>query len=252
MSGHSKWSTIKHKKAAADAKRGKSFSRISKELTLATRLGGKDAEMNPRLRSALLAAKAVNMPNDNIDRAIKKGAGELAGQVMEEMMFEGYAAGRVGVIVHCLSDNRNRTAANIRSAFAKNNGSMAASGAVSWQFHRKSRFMVEAPELTEDKLLEILLEAGADVENVAFEEGYGEVTGSPEAFANIAKALEAAKIKVSESSIAMIAENQNEVTEESAARSATRLIEALEEDDDVQAVYHNLSMSDELAGKLAE
>lgn len=250
MSGHNKWSTIKHKKAAVDAKKGKIFSRYSKEITLAAKSGGKDMDMNPRLRTAVLAAKSVNMPNDNIDRAIKKGVGDLAGATLEEMMFEGYAPGGVGILVTCLSDNRNRTAANIRNLFTKHNGSMATSGAVSWQFHRKSRFVVEGADLNEDKLLEILLESGADVENVEFADGMGEIIAGPDAFAAVAKALENAKIKVSESSITMIPENMCEVTEENTARQATRLIEILEEDDDAQAVYHNLSMPDEIAAKM--
>ncbi|MFA4945517.1 MAG: YebC/PmpR family DNA-binding transcriptional regulator [Lentisphaeria bacterium] len=251
MSGHSKWSTIKHKKAAVDAKRGKIFSRYSKEITLAVRAGGKDAEMNPRLRTALAAAKTQNMPNDNIDRAIKKGAGELQGAVIEELNFEGYAPGGVGIVVTALSDNRNRTAAEIRNIFTKNNGSMAATGAVAWQFHRKARFTVEGAGLTEDSLLETLLNAGVDVEDVTCQDGIGEVTAPPEAFADVAKALEAAKLKVSESSIAMVPENMTEATEEGLARQAVRLIDALEDNDDVQAVYHNLCIPDEMAEKLA-
>ena len=251
MSGHNKWSTIKHKKAAVDAKKGQIFSRYSKEITLAAKSGGKDQDMNPRLRTAVLAAKSVNMPNDNIDRAIKKGAGELGGAVMEEMLFEGYAPGGVGVLATCLSDNRNRTAANVRTIFTKYNGSMAGSGAVSFQFSRKSRFAVEAPGLTEDKLLEILLESGANVEDVTCEEGSGEVIAGAGDFAIVAKTLEAAKIKITESALAMIPGNMMEVSDVSLARQANRLIEALEEDDDVQAVYNNLSMTDAVMEQLA-
>ena len=253
MSGHSKWATIKHKKAATDAKKGKIFSRYSKEITIAAKAGGKDLDMNPRLRTAIAAAKGVNMPNDNIDRAVKKGAGELAGQAaFEEMTLEGYAPGGVAILIHCLSDNRNRTTSNIRNVLTKHNGSLASSNAVAWQFHRKCRFVVEGPEVTEDKLLELLLNAGADVENVNVDEpGVAEIIGAPDAFGDIAKTLEGAKIKVSESSIVMVPETMIEVKEESLARQATRLVDLLEEDDDVQALYNNLSMSDELMAKLA-
>jgi YebC/PmpR family DNA-binding regulatory protein len=251
MSGHNKWSTIKHKKAAADAKRGKAFSRLAKEITLAARQGGKDAEMNPRLRSALAAARQANMPADNVERAVKKGVGELQGSVMEEMTFEGYAPGGVGILVTCLSDNRNRTAANIRNLFEKNNGRLAGTNAVARQFQRKARFVVEDPALTEDRLLEVLLEAAVDVEDASCDEGVGEVIAPPEAFEAVAKALEAAGIRVSESGVPMVAQVLTEVHEEGIARQVTRLIEALEEDDDVQAVYANLSMSGELAAALA-
>ncbi len=251
MSGHSKWSTIKHKKAAADAKKGKVFSRYSKEITLAAKAGGKDLEMNPRLRTAVAAAKAANMPTDNVERAIKKGSGELQGAIIEELTFEGYAPGGVGLIVTCLSDNRNRTAANIRNLFAKCNGSLATSGAVSRQFHRKARFVIESPDLNEDKLLELLLDASLDVEEVSVQDGVGEIVAAPQAFEGVAKVIEAAHFKVAESSITMLPEIMVEVAEEGVARQANRLIDILEDDDDVQAVYSNLSMSDEVMTKLA-
>ncbi len=251
MSGHNKWSTIKHKKAAVDAKKGQVFSRYSKEITLAAKAGGKDQDMNPRLRTAVLAAKGVNMPNDNIDRAIKKGVGELGGAVMEDLMFEGYAPGGVGILATCLTDNRNRTAANVRTIFAKHGGSMAGTGAVSFQFSRKSRFVVEGAGMTEDSLLELLLESGADVEDVSCEDGTGEIIAAADAFALVVKTLENAKIKITESSLTMIPANMMEVSEVSAARQANRLIEALEEDDDVQAVYHNLGMTDAVMEQLA-
>jgi YebC/PmpR family DNA-binding regulatory protein len=168
------------------------------------------------------------------------------------MTLEGYAPGGVAILIHCLSDNRNRTTSNIRNLLTKNNGSLASSNAVAWQFHRKSRFVVEGPEVTEDKLLELLLNAGADVENVnMIDQGVAEIIGAHDAFASIAKVLEGAKIKVTESSITMIPETMIEVKDESTARQGTRLLDILEEDDDVQAIYHNLSMSDELMAKLA-
>jgi YebC/PmpR family DNA-binding regulatory protein len=251
MSGHNKWSSIKHKKGAADAKRGKIFSRIGKEITLAAKQGGKDIDMNPRLRTAVATGKAANMPNENIERAIKKGCGELQGTVIEEIMYEGYAPGGVGILVSVLTDNRNRTASNIRNLFEKNNGRLASSGAVARQFHRKARFMVSGPGLTEDKLLELLLDAGCDVENVVMADGEAEILAAHDAFAQVAKTLEKAGIEVSESTIAMMPETLTEARDESLARQATRLIDALEEDDDVQAVYSNLSISDEIMAKLA-
>ena len=252
MSGHNKWSTIKHKKAAADAKRGQMFSRFAKEITLAAKAGGGDSDMNPRLRTAVAAAKGVNMPNDNIDRAIKKGTGELAGEALEEMSYEGYAPGGVAVFVNCLSDNRNRTAANVRTVFTRNNSSLATTGAVAWLFHRRSRFVVNDPNVDEDNLLELLLDAGADVEDVAVSEGVAEIIGAPEAFADIAKTLEAAGIAIGESSLTMLPETTVEVTEPAMGRHVLRLIEALEEDEDVQEVFVNFEMSDELMEALAE
>jgi YebC/PmpR family DNA-binding regulatory protein len=252
MSGHSKWSTIKNKKAATDAKRGQAFSRLSKEVTLAAKSGGKDLDMNPRLRTAVAAAKAVNMPNDNIERAIKKGTGELQGAVLEEIMYEGYAPGGVGVLVCTLTDNRNRTAANVRSTFTKHNGSMAAANAVAWQFHRKSRFVIEGEHANEDKLMELLLDSGADVQDIIVSDGMAEIFAAADAFAAIAQTLEKAKIPVSESSIPMLPETPMVVTDPSLARQAAKLIEILEEDDEVQAVYSNLEISDEVAAKMAE
>lgn len=252
MSGHNKWSTIKHKKAAADAKRGQAFSRFAKEITLAAKAGGSDADMNPRLRTAIAAAKGANMPNDNIDRAVKKGTGELGGGSLEEMSYEGYAPGGVAIYVNCLSDNRNRTAANVRTVFTRNNSSLATSGAVAWLFHRKSRFVVDGPSLDEDGLLELLLEAEVDVEDVSVSEGSAEVIGAPDAFADIAKALEDAEIVIAESSLTMVPETTVEVDELATGRQVLRLIEGLEEDEDVQEVFANFEMSDELMEKLAE
>ena len=163
MSGHNKWSSIKHKKGAADAKRGKIFSRISKEIIIAAKEGGGDPDLNARLRSAVAAAKAANMPNDNIDRAIKKGVGGGEGTQMDSLTYEGYAAGGVAVIINCLSDNRNRTAADIRSFFTRYNCNMAGSGAVSWKFHRKARFVIEGPDADEEKLFNLLLDGAVDV-----------------------------------------------------------------------------------------
>ena len=251
MSGHNKWSTIKHKKGAADAKRGKVFSRLAKEITLAARDGGGDVEMNPRLRSAVSAGKAVNMPNDNIDRAIKKGTGELAGGTLDELNYEGYAPGGVAVIVQALSDNRNRTAAEVRNIFNKYNCNMANSGAVSWMFQRRARFLIEGEAANEEALFELLLGNDVDVEEINVEDGVAEIIGTPEAFGDIVAALEGEGIEVSESSVTMIPETTTEVTDAGTARSVLKFIDVLEDDDDVQSVVSNLEISDELMEELA-
>jgi len=250
MSGHNKWSTIKHKKGAADIKRGKIFSRLAKEITLATREGGGDADMNPRLRSAVNSAKAANMPNDNIDRAIKKGTGELGGGALEELNYEGYAPGGVAVIVQCLSDNRNRTAAEVRNVFNRYNCNLASAGAVSWMFQRKARFVVDGEAANEEALLELLLGHDIDVEEVEVEDESAEIIAAPESFGAIVAAFEEAGIEVSESSITLVPENTMEVGEVGTARSITRFIEALEDDDDVQSVVSNLELTDDVMAAL--
>jgi YebC/PmpR family DNA-binding regulatory protein len=252
MSGHNKWSSIKHKKGAADAKRGKIFSRLAKEITLAAKDGGGDADLNPRLRSAIAAAKAANMPNDNVDRAIKKGTGQLEGEVLETLSYEGYAPGGVAVIVNCLSDNRNRTAAEVRNLFTKHNSSLAGAGAVAWMFHRKARFVVEGEHAQEESLLEVLFESGADVEDVSVEDDSAEIIGPAEAFGDILSALEEAGVPVSESNLALVPENTVEVNEPGIARQVLRFIEQLEDNDDVQEVYSNVDIPDELIEQLAD
>ena len=251
MSGHNKWSSIKHKKAAADAKRGKIFSRLAKEITLAAKEGGGDPELNPRLRTAISSAKDVNMPNDNIDRAIKKGTGELEGGVLEELSYEGYAPGGVAVLVTALTDNRNRTAASIRTYFTRHNSSLAGSNAVAWQFHRKARFVVEGEAADEERLLELLLEGGAEVEDLTVEDGEAEILAPPEAFGDLAELLENAEVPISQSSVTMIPETTVEVADAASGRQILRLIEELEDDEDVQEVYTNFEMSDELMESLA-
>lgn len=252
MSGHNKWSSIKHKKGAADAKRGKIFSRLSKEITLAAREGGGDADMNPRLRSAIDSAKNENMPNDNIDRAIKKGTGELAGGALEELVYEGYGPGGVAILITCLSDNRNRTAASMRTYFTRYNSNLAGNGAVAWMFHRKAKFTVVDEHADEDRLLEALLEAGADAESVEVEDGEATILAPPEAFGEVLDALKAANIPVASSSITMIPENASPVNDIGEAKQLTRLIDALEDDDDVQEVFNNADLSDEVMQKLEE
>lgn len=249
MSGHSKWSTIKHKKGAADAKRGKIFSSLGKDITIAARSGGGDADLNPPLRAAITAAKNANMPNDNIDRAVKKGTGELAGGPLEELNYEGYGPGGVALIANCLTDNRNRTAANVRAAFNKYNGNLAGAGAVSWQFHRKALFTVL--DADEETLLEILMEADVDVEDLTVEDGVAEILAPPTAFGEVADALEKAGIKTEESAMRLIPENTTPVTDVSTAKQLMRLIDVLEDDEDVQEVVANFEMTDELMDEVA-
>ena len=252
MSGHNKWSSIMHKKGAADAKRGKIFSRVAKEIIMAAKEGGGDPELNARLRSAVAAAKAANMPNDNIDRAIKKGTGGGDGVQMDVLSYEGYAAGGVAVIINCLSDNRNRTAADIRSFFNKYNCNLASSGSVSWKFHRKARFIVEGDAANEEKLFEILLDGGADVEDISVDGGVAEILGAPEAFSGILEILEKASIPVSESNIALIPENMTAITDVNVARQVQKFIDVLEDYDDAQEVFTDMEISDEVAEQMEE
>ena len=239
MSGHNKWSTIKHKKGAADAKRGKVFSRVSKEIIMAAKEGGPDPDLNARLRSAVAAAKAANMPNDNIERAIKKGAGGGDGVAMESLSYEGYAAGGVAVIVNCLSDNRNRTAADIRSFFNKYNCNL---GAIN---------VVEGEAANEEKLFEILVDGGVDVEDITVEDDVAEILAAPEAFSDVFSALEKAGITATESSMALIPENMTTITDINTARSVQKFIDVLEDYDDAQEVYTDMEISDEVAEQLA-
>ena len=249
MSGHSKWSTIKHKKAAADAKRGKAFSKLSKELTISAKSGGGDADMNPRLRSAILAAKAVNMPNDNIERAIKKGTGELPGVNYEESVYEGYGPAGVGLIIEVLTDNKNRAASEVRSTLDKRGGSLAGSGAVSWQFSKKGYFTVNKSKTDEDTLFMVVTEAGAEDMQTG-EETY-EITTPFEEFDAVKKALEDAGIEPDEAELTMQPSSTVSITVEKNASALLRMIDSLEELDDVQNVYANFDISDEIMEKIA-
>ncbi len=252
MSGHNKWSSIKHKKGAADAKRGQLFSRVSKEIIMAAKEGGGDPELNARLRAAVAAAKAANMPNDNIERAIKKGTGALGGAAVEDFTYEGYAAGGVSVIVQCMSDNKNRCAADIRSFFTRHNSKMAGSGAVSYKFQRKARFVIEGENADEEKLMNLLLEGGADVEDISVDEGTAEILASPSSFTDILKLLEGASITATEAGMTMIPDSTTEVTDLSVAKSVQKFLDALEDYDDCTAVYNDMELSEEVAEKLAE
>ena len=244
MAGHSKWANIKHKKGAADKKKGRIFSRIAKEIMVAAREGGKDAEANPRLRTALTAAKSANMPNINTERAIKKGTGEIEGETFEEMTYEGYGVAGVAVIVECLSDNKNRTASEIRMIFDRNNGNLAATGAVTWMFHRKAQFIVTGENADEENLLELLIDAG--IENIEVEDDVAEILGSPDSFEEIAKTLEDAGIPTDKSGIMQHPENMIQIDDANIATQVLRLIEKLEDQDDVQAVHSNFEMSTEI------
>jgi YebC/PmpR family DNA-binding regulatory protein len=247
MSGHSKWATIKHKKAALDAKRGKSFTRIIKEISIAARTGG-DPDANPRLRTAVLAAKAVSMPSDNIKKAIMRGTGELEGGQIEEVMFEGYGPGGAAVLVNVATDNRNRTVSEIRHVFSKNGGNMGEQGSVSWMFERKSQIFVPGEKATEDQLMAIALDAGAD--DIRGDGERWEILSPPEAHETVLKALETNRIPSEDATIAFVPKNLIRLEGKNAG-SMLRLSEALEEHDDVQNVYSNFDIDEKELEALA-
>jgi YebC/PmpR family DNA-binding regulatory protein len=235
MSGHSKWATIKHKKAALDAKRGKMFTRLIKEIMIAARAGG-DPDANPRLRTAITAAKAVSMPADNIKRAIMRGTGELEGGQIDEILFEGYGPGGAAVLVNVATDNRYRTVSEIRHLFSKNGGNLGAQGTVAWMFERKSQVLVDAEKATEDQLMSVVLDAGAD--DIRDQDGAWEILSAPEAHESVLKALEQAGIPTESAEIAMIPKSTIKL-EGKNAQAMLKLYDALEEHDDVQNVYGN-------------
>lgn len=240
MSGHSKWATIKHKKAALDAKRGKAFTRLIKEIMIAARNGG-DPDANPRLRTAVAAAKAVSMPADNIKRAIMRGTGELEGSQIEEVMFEGYGPGGAAVLVNAATDNRNRTVSEIRHVFSKNGGNLGEQGSVAWMFERKSQIVVDAEKAGEDQLMGIVLDAGAD--DLRDQGGAWEILSAPESHESVLKALEGAGIPTESAEIAMIPKNTVKL-EGKNAHAMIKLYDALEEHDDVQNVYGNYEVDE--------
>src|SRR5215210_5840185 len=244
MSGHSKWSTIKHKKGAADAKRGKVFTRIIKEMTIAARLGGGDPIGNPRLRAAIAEAKASNMPKDNIERAIKRGTGEIDGVTYEELTYEGYGPGGVALIVETMTDNTNRTTPEIRHIFEKNGGNLGTPGSVRFQFERKGYFTIEKSAVGEDKLMEIALEAGADDLETDDPETY-EVYAAPENFEQVRQALEKNDIPTVEAKLGQVPQTYVKL-DESKAKSMMRLMEMLDDHDDVQNVWTNFDIPEEL------
>lgn len=248
MAGHNKWSKIKRAKGANDAKRGKVFSRLSRDITLAAKDGGGDPDMNARLRTILLKAKAENMPVDNIDRAIKKGTGELPGVVYEDNTYEGYGPGGVAFIIKCTTDNKTRTSQDVRSILSKHGGNLASSGAVAFQFLHMGQFLIAKETIGEDELMEAALEAGAD-DVITSDEGY-EVRCEIPQFDNVIHALDQAGIKTESAEIAYIPTSMTPVTEVGLARSVQKLQDALDDNDDVQQIFSNEELTDDVAAAL--
>jgi YebC/PmpR family DNA-binding regulatory protein len=241
MSGHSKWATIKHKKAATDAKRGRIFTKVIREITIAARVGGGDPDSNPRLRSAIAAAKNENMPNDNIERALQRGTGQLEGEQYEEVNFEGYGPGGVGMIVQVVTTNRNRVVSELRHMMSRHGGNLAETGAVGWMFSRKGQLVVGKEQASEDKMLSIVLDAGA--EDLRDDGSSWEVLTPPEAFEPVREALTKAGVTPASAEIAWVPQNYVKLTG-TAAQQMLRLIETLEEHDDVQHVYANFDIDE--------
>ena len=249
MSGHSKWSTIKRKKGAIDAKRGKIFTKIIKEITLAARIGGGDPEANARLRQAIAAAKEENMPKDNIERAIKKGTGTGADAVIyEEFTYEGYGPGGAAVLVEVMTDNKNRTVAEIRHIFSKHGGNLGENGCVSWIFEKKGSILLDKKAVDEDELMELALEAGA--QDVREEENEFEIITDPSSFEGVKNAIDQRKVKYVEAKISLIPQNTVKL-EEGKAEQMLKLMEKLEDNDDVQNVYANFDIADDIMERLS-
>jgi len=248
MSGHSKWSSIKHKKGAADAKRGKIFTKIIREITVAAREGGGNPDANPRLRLAIQKAKDANMPADNIDRGIKKGTGELEGVSYENVSFEGYALGGVAVIVEGLTDNRNRTTSEVRSTFTKRGGNMAGAGSVSFQFEKKGIFLVKKEDAEEEDLMAVAIDAGA--EDFNSDEEFYQITCQPQDFDKVRTGLADKNVKIESGELSMVPNNTIKIEDEDTARKVLALVEELEDNDDVQNVYSNFDIPDEILKKI--
>lgn len=246
MSGHSKWSTIKHKKAAKDAKKGKIFTKLIKEITVAARMGGGDINANPRLRTAVLTARGNSMPNENIERAIKKGTGELEGVTYEEIQYEGYGPGGAAIIAQVLTDNKNRTVSEIRRLFTKHGGNMGETGCVSWMFDNKGLIAIEKSQVDEERLMGIVLEAGA--EDVREEDEIFEVVTSPEAFAPVKESLDREKIAVASAQVTLMPKSTVDIDAKH-VEQILKLTEELEDHDDVQSVSANFNIPTELMEK---
>lgn len=247
MSGHSKWHSIKHKKAAVDAKRGKAFSRVIKEITVAARMGGGDVTANARLRTAIQNAKSINMPQDNITRAIKKGTGELPGVNYEEVSYEGYGPGGAAIMLDVMTDNKNRTVADIRHIFSKHNGNLGETGCVAWMFNKKGLIILPAEGVNEDQLMEIALDAGAD--DINQEDDTFEVTTEPDLMETVKEAIEKAGLPVSEASVTMIPQSTVKL-EGKQAIQMLKMMESLEDHDDVQNVYANFDIDDDVMNSM--
>ncbi|MBU0972050.1 MAG: YebC/PmpR family DNA-binding transcriptional regulator [Proteobacteria bacterium] len=243
MSGHSKWSTIKHKKGAADIKRGKIFTKLIKEITVAARMGGGEPEANPRLRHALNAAKAQNMPKDTFERAIKKGTGDLEGVNYEEILYEGYGPGGVAVLVECLTDNKNRTIADVRYIFGKAGGNVGTDGCVAWMFDKKGLISVSKEDASEEALMEVALEAGA--EDIKDEGDTFEIITAPEDFDAVKDAVDKAQIKYQMAEITMLPQNMTPV-DGTEAEQVIRFMDALDDCDDIQKFYTNADIPDSI------
>jgi YebC/PmpR family DNA-binding regulatory protein len=246
MSGHSKWSTIKHKKAAKDAKKGKLFTKFIKEITVAARMGGGDLNSNPRLRTAVLTARANSMPNDNIDRAIKKGTGELEGVTYEEIQYEGYGPGGAAILAQVVTDNKNRTVSEIRRLFTNHGGHLGETGCVSWMFDKKGLITVEKSQIDEERLMGIVLDAGA--EDVKDEDGLFEVVTQPEDFEKVKERLDREKVAVASAQVTMVPKNSVNVDAKH-VEQILKLTEELEDHDDVQNVSANFNIPTELMEK---
>ncbi|MBS4539640.1 YebC/PmpR family DNA-binding transcriptional regulator [Clostridium sp. D2Q-11] len=245
MAGHSKWANIKHRKGRQDAKKAKVFTKLARAITVAVKEGGDDSEYNTDLANAIEKAKAENMPNDNIDRAIKKGSGDLDGANYEEITYEGYGPNGVAVMVQCLTDNKNRTAADVRHYFSKYNGNLGATGCVSFMFDRKGVFIIERTEDTDEEELMIqTIEAGA--EDFRAEDEYFEITTAPEDFKDVRDALKAEGYKFATAEVTFVPQNETKLDEEKDIKTMAKLIDALEDNDDVQEVYHNWDMPSDL------
>ena len=250
MSGHSKWSSIKHKKGALDAKRGKIFTKLIREITVAARESGGNQDANPRLRLAVQKAKDANMPSDNIERGIKKGTGELEGVSYETVSFEGYAPGGVAVIVEGLTDNRNRTTSDVRSIFSKRGGNMAGAGSVAFQFEKKGIFLVKKTDANEEELLNVILEAGA--EDLKSDEDFFQVVCRLQDFDKVRSGLLEKKVKLESGELSMVPKNTVKVDDAETAKKLLTLVEELEDNDDVQNVYSNFDIPDEILKTIEE
>ncbi|HPD79060.1 MAG TPA: YebC/PmpR family DNA-binding transcriptional regulator [Spirochaetota bacterium] len=249
MSGHNKWSTIKRKKGALDAKRGALFTKLIREITVAARLGGEDIEANPRLRTAVLKARAANMPNDNIERAIKKGTGNLEGAVYEEVRYEGYGPGGVAIMVDCITDNKNRTTPEIRTIFSKNGGNLGETGSVSYLFDKKGIIVIEGGKISEDEVIEMLLDF--DVEDIKTEDGNIVITTSPEGYNAVSDFLVKKDFNLLMNQLTYVPKT-TVTLDEKKAQQCLRIIELLEDQDDTQEVYSNYDIPDEIMAKISE
>jgi YebC/PmpR family DNA-binding regulatory protein len=249
MAGHNKWSKVKHTKGAADAKRAKIFSRMAKEITIAAKTAGGDPDANPRLRTAIATARAQNMPNDKIDKAIKRGTGEGGEGAIEEYIYEGYGPGGVAILIEAASDNKNRTTADLRLIFTKNNGNLASSGAVAYMFKRAGQIMVPKSAVDEDRLLDLVLEAGGE-ELTGDDEAFT-VTTAPDQLYAVGEALKAGGVEPESQNLVFVAETASPVADAKTAQQVIRLCDLIEENDDVQNVFSNCDIPDEMLAELS-